>query len=763
MRDNEPASTLEALSIRIRGIVQGVGFRPFIHRLAHAHRLEGWVLNGPDGVDIHVEGPARQIQTFIDAVKPQAPPAAKISAVKTRSIPVQGYKKFEIRDSENGSRPTTRISPDLPVCKACLEELFTASDLRCRYPYINCTNCGPRYSILQTLPYDRPHTTMSSWPMCSTCQQEYDNALNRRFHAQPVACPNCGPQYYLSDGNSQLAEPSNAITESARLLRSGHIVAVKGLGGYHLACNARDAAAVQQLRLRKYRKEKPFALLARRLETIQALAKLTPSEEKLLTDTPRPIVLLPARFQLPEIAPQNHDVGVMLAYTPLHHLLFDAGAPELLVMTSANRSSEPIAYQDEDAFKRLQGIADAFLVGERPIARRIDDSVARNTPFGPTVLRRARGYAPAAVTDIPTSRPVLAVGADLKNSVTLVVDGQAFVSQHIGDLAQYSVLQAHKETVSDLLEMYSVAPEDLLVCHDQHPQFQTTLEALDMPGETAAIQHHKAHIASALAEQEAWDRQVIGFAFDGTGYGSEKTIWGGEVFTGSIRKGLRRQCHLHPARLPGGDAAMRAPVQAAAGFLEALEDLPDFTAPPFYFPKRYLHACELLRTNTRVYQTTSVGRLFDTAAALAGFTRETTYEGQAAIWLEHRARSTDAAPAYPFPGLDFRPLLQAVIRDRQANVPLPRIARAFHKGIARGVVDTALRLYDSSEIETLVLSGGVFQNQVLLQEIKNCLSNDSLRFTVWINQKVPPNDGGISLGQAALGALQHVPGDAAGV
>jgi hydrogenase maturation protein HypF len=440
-------------------------------------------------------------------------------------------------------------------------------------------------------------------------------------------------------------------------------------------------------------------------------------------------------------------------------MLFTAGAPELLVMTSANRSSEPIAYEDEDALDRLGGIADAFLVGERPIARRIDDSVARAGAFGPVILRRSRGYAPGAVTTLPAgSQPILAVGADLKNAVTLVVEGEAFVSQHIGDLDQHQCRQAFRETIHDLTAMYDIDPDRLIVAHDLHPQYACTLEALNVPCfRRYAIQHHRAHIASVLAERQAWDRRMVGVSLDGTGYGDDGAIWGGEFFVGSLAEGFRRALHLRPAALPGGDAAARFPVQSAAGFLSQLQRLPDLVSPPFCFPGRYEHARQLLEAKVRSFTTTSMGRLFDAAAALLGFTREVTFEGQAAMWLEQLARGALPTRGYPFPiesaTLDFRPLLQSVISDRAHGREPAAIARDFQQAIAEGVSAAVLGLCEAHSIDICVLSGGVFQNELLLEDLKSLFETSGVR--LWTNSLVPPNDGGISLGQAAMAAFQQ--------
>jgi hydrogenase maturation protein HypF len=746
-----------AYSIKIRGVVQGVGFRPFVYRLARAKGLTGWVLNAEEGVEIHLEGGEQPVRHFLEELKAQPPPAASIVSVKVMPAAASGFTEFEIRSSKEGQKPTVRVSPDLPVCDDCVKELLDSRDPRYHYPYINCTNCGPRYTIIRSLPYDRSNTTMAQWPLDSFCAAEYENPENRRFHAQPVACPKCGPQYSFQVADDMQRGDAEAIRKAADFLRDGKILAVKGLGGYHLVCDAKNVAAVSELRTRKYRKEKPFALMVKDISAARRLVELNSESETLMASSARPIVLAPARVELLEVAPDNDDLGVMLPYTPLHHLLFEAGAPEILVMTSANRSSEPIAYEDDEALKQLSGIAAGFLIGERPIARRVDDSVVRAGVFGPAILRRARGYAPGAVATFPSERPMLAVGADLKNTITLVVEGQAFVSQHIGDLSHYEAYRAFEETIHDLLSMYEVTPEDLLVVHDAHPQYLSTVHALELQSfEKRAVQHHRAHIASVLAERSAWDKRVIGVSFDGTGYGDDGTIWGGEMFSGSVSAGFERVGHLRPASLPGGDAAASYPLQAAAGYLHELRDAHDFTAAPFSFRARFLVAARLIHKDMRTFTTSSMGRLFDTAAALLGFTRETTFEGQAAMWLERMAHHSREVEGYEFPflnaELDFRPALEGIIRDRLRGRDLTEIARAFHRGIAAGLRQALIQLCSAHDTDTVVLSGGVFQNELLLRDLKFLLARDSLQ--IWTNHVVPANDGGISLGQAALAAFE---------
>ncbi len=744
-----------ACSIRVRGVVQGVGFRPFVFRVAKEKLLRGWVANGAEGVEILVEGEDQAVEAFIRTLRTEPPPAAQIATIEVAVTSPSGISDFTIRSSSLCKHPSARVSPDLPACDACLAELENSEDPRFGYPYINCTNCGPRYSVILDLPYDRLRTTMKSWPLDQLCSGQYNDPADRRFHAQPVACPSCGPAYLLRVGNQTITGSGESIRRAADLLRSGAVVAIKGIGGYHVACDARNESAVEALRARKFRKEKPFAVMVKDLATAHSIALIDTDAAILMQSAARPITLVPARTELQGIAPGNREIGIMLPYAPLHHLLFAAGAPEILVMTSGNRSSEPIAYEDDDAERRLSGIADAFLIGERPIARRVDDSVVRTGIYGPSILRRSRGYALSPVATLPTTRPILAVGADLKNAVTLVVDGQAFVSQHIGDLGHFQSLSAFRETVNDLLSMYRVSRDHLLVVHDAHPQYLSTQHAASFRcAERLSVQHHHAHIASVLAERGEWQQRVLGVCFDGTGYGDDGTIWGGEIFAGNLIDGFDRVAHLRPALLVGGDAAAQYPVQAAAGFLHQLDRLPDLLAAPFHFPARYGRALQLVRHNSRCFETTSVGRLFDCVAALLGFTREITFEGQAAIGLEQLGSQSSAVEPYEFSSvgneLDFRPALQQIVADRIANRGVPEISRAFHAGLAAGLTSALVRLSRERNIKTVVVSGGVFQNELLLRLLRDGLSMQNL--ALWTNRHVPANDGGISLGQAAIAA-----------
>jgi hydrogenase maturation protein HypF len=769
LRNHDQVSAMAVLSrdtriarrVRVRGVVQGVGFRPHVYRLARAHGLDGWVLNGDAGVEIHVEGAADAVAAFDSDLLSAAPPASQIAAIAIEACALDPTVcGFEIRDSISGSRPTTRVSPDLSVCEDCVSELLDPADRRYRYAYINCTNCGPRFSIVRGLPYDRARTTMADWPLCPACANEYHNPGDRRFHAQPVACAECGPSYYLVTGDGRTPREDDAIERAARMLREGAILAVKGIGGYHLVCDADNAQVVAALRQRKYRKEQAFAVMVRDEAVARETVQLSSESGALLTSAARPIVLAPAIVRLPGVAPDNADLGVMLPYAPLHHLLFMAGAPRRLVVTSGNRSSEPIVFRDEDARDRLASLADAFLVGARPIARRVEDSVVKAGPFGCVVIRRSRGLAPSVAATLPASQPILALGADLKNTVTLVVDGQAYVSPYIGDLAHADARSAFDETIRDLLSMYAVALDDLIVAHDRHPDYVSTAYAQQRDGAAVSVQHHRAHVASVLAERGEFDRRVIGIALDGTGFGDDAAIWGGEFFVGSIAEGFERVAHLRQAALVGGDAAARCPVQAAAGFLTQVDDVGDFSDAPFNFPPRYRDARAVLLGGVRVFPTTSAGRLFDTVAALAGFTRLATFEGQAAMWLEHLARaagddSIDVPCRFSGGEVDWRDTLAAIVGARRRDVPLPTIARGFHRAFARAMAQAACELAAASTVDTIVLSGGVAQNQLLMHDILDALGAHPL--TIWTNRHVPPNDGGISLGQAAIAAFTDRP------
>lgn len=771
----------QAVRIAVRGVVQGVGFRPFVARLAHKLAVRGWVRNGADGVRIHAEGPAEAIRSFLQSLPRDAPPGAVIASIEEEPAEAAGHDAFEIIPSDGAGPPTTRISPDLCVCEECARELRDPADPRFGYPYINCTHCGPRYSIILNLPYDRGATTMRDWAMCPECARGYADPGDRRFHAQPVACPRCGPEYKLladpratetqakagvsgvpgmlakADGTRH-GVPGYPMPEAVAMLRAGMIVAVKGLGGYHLACDARSPSAVAALRERKFRKEKPFALLVRTIEQARELAAVSPEHERLLTSPARPIVLARATHELPGVSPGNDDLGLMLPSTPLHLLLFDAGAPSPLVLTSANRSSEPIAYEDADAFERLAGLADAFLVGQRPIARRVEDSVVGVRRVGgvdrPFMIRRSRGYAPLPVATLETDRPILALGADLKNAIALAVRGEVFVSQHIGDLGEVETDRAFAETIDDLLRMYAVDRRELLVAHDAHPEYASTRGAPGVGGgATRAVQHHRAHIASVLAEHGLFDERVVGVALDGTGFGDDSSIWGGEFFVGSIGAGLDRVDALAPVRMPGGDGAARFPPQALAAYLHDDESVRTLTAPPFEMPRRYADAANLVRRGVRCFETTSAGRLFDAAAAVCGFVRPISFEGQAAIWLEQLARRGRETGEMDGGSLDPIALLRGLVGRRQGGLSAEDCARWFHHALGGAIAVRVLELIRAHACGPAALSGGVWQNEVLLGVVAERLEGAGVR--VLLNSVVPANDGGVCLGQAALAGVMQ--------
>lgn len=751
-----------AIRMRVRGTVQGVGFRPYVHRLATELGLDGWVLNDVHGVEVHVEGTARSVDAMVARLPCELPPAAAIDTLETGDASVEGAGRFEIRRSAEDGAPTARISPDLPVCDDCLRELADPSDLRAEYPYITCTNCGPRYSIITGLPYDRPRTTMAEWPLCDACAAEYEDPADRRFHAQPVACPECGPTYRLLDGDgvdAGIASGPPAIREAARRLADGEILAIKGIGGYHLACDARRADAVERLRERKFRKEKPFAVMVPSVEDADAVVELGPVHRELLTGPARPIVLAPARVELDGVAPGMADLGLMLPYAPVHVMLFAAGAPQVLVLTSANRSSEPIAYEDDDAITRLAGIADGFLVGDRPIHRRVDDSVATVRNGRPFVVRRSRGLAPAPVATLATRRPILAVGADLKNAVALAVNGDVVLSPHVGDLGDLAADRAFRETIDDLLEMHRVDRRELVVAHDLHPEYVSTRAALELEAAAhVSVQHHEAHIASVLLETGELDVPVVGLALDGTGWGRDGTIQGGEILVGSVARGFRRFGSLAPVSMPGGDAAARHPVQAAAAYLEIDPEI--LAEAPFGFPARFTRARAMVERGLRCTGTTSAGRLFDAASAVCGFTREASYEGQAAIELEQIARGAgdvdrigrDPATAGVRAAsrlLDGRLTLAAMVASRRAGVSAASVALAFHAGLAEGLASSARAAAISSGATRVVLSGGVWQNALLLEAFTRVVGHG---LDVRVPERIPVNDGGIAAGQIAIAA-----------
>ncbi len=729
--------------VRVEGVVQGVGFRPHVYRLALELGLAGWVLNDEHGVLLEVEGADAAVEAFLRRLPEEAPPLAVVERVGADSLPLAGETGFRIVESERRGEADALVSPDTTTCDDCLRELFDPADRRFRYPFLNCTNCGPRFTIVRGVPYDRRLTTMAGFRMCPACQAEYDDPADRRFHAQPNACPECGPRLRLLDRDGRAAggEPLSAAVAA---LAEGRIVAVKGLGGYHLAGDARDEQAVAALRSRKQREDKPFALMA---SDARQLIELSPADEALLNARERPIVIArrrPDSGVARSVAPRSPDLGVMLPYSPLHHLLLaDFGGP--LVMTSANVSDEPIAYEDEDALTRLRGIADLFLAHDRPVHMRTDDSVVRSTATGPLLMRRSRGYVPGSLP-LPraAARPLLACGAELKSTFCLAKGERAWVGHHIGDLQNWETLRSFRSGIEHFERVFAVAPE--LVAHDLHPDYLSTRHAQELEGvELVGVQHHHAHLAACLAEHGETG-PALGAIFDGTGYGPDGTVWGGELLKGDLR-GYERVGLLHPVRLPGGDRAAKEPWRMACAWLGG-----DSEPLPGVDPQRWHEVAELVRTGVASPLTTSMGRLFDAVSALCGIRLTAHYEGQAAVELEGVADRGERG-AYPLPllgdepvVLDARETVLAVRAELEHGVTPALVSARFHNGLAEATAAACGR----HEMETVVLSGGVFQNRLLLERTSELLERAGRR--VLVPRLLPPNDGGISYGQAAVAA-----------
>jgi hydrogenase maturation protein HypF len=742
--------------IRVTGIVQGVGFRPFVYSLAQRMRLAGHVGNDVAGVFIEVEGIGPRIDEFLAALTAQAPPLARIESIAVTDRPPTGGSGFRIATSDLAGVRTTLISADSATCADCLREMADPADRRYRYPFINCTNCGPRFTIVRDVPYDRPYTTMAGFAMCARCAAEYHDPADRRFHAQPVCCPDCGPRLRLIDPDGRVPG-TDPIKATAAHLAAGKVVAIKGLGGFHLAVVASLAKAAATLRSRKHREDKPFALMAADVAAARALGQVTPTEEALLTDRARPIVLLdrhPDAAVAEAVAPGNRQLGVMLPYTPVHTMLLEAlGEP--IVLTSGNASDEPIAFHNADARSRLTGIADAWLTHDRGIHMRADDSVVRTFRGAPIPLRRSRGYAPEPIRlSTPVRRHILGCGAELKNTFCVAKDDHAFVSQHIGDLENYPTMRSYVEGIEHYCRLFDVRPT--VVAHDLHPEYLSTKYALDLAGvEPIGVQHHHAHIASCLADN-GFSEPVIGVAFDGTGFGPDGTIWGGEFLVADL-SGYRRRGHLAAVPLPGGAAAIRRPWRMAAAYLDvAYCGAPPANVAVLARNDTWPHVVAMARAGMNSPLTSSAGRLFDAVAALLGVRDTITYEGQAAIELEQHADPTERG-TYPLSidhgetlVLQGADLVRAVVDDLAAGVPAAIIAARVHNGLADSIVRACELIRDETALITVALSGGVFQNQLLLA--RTCDGLAQRAFTVLTHRQVPPNDGGISLGQVAVAA-----------
>jgi len=763
------APSQERREISVRGIVQGVGFRPFIYSLARRHGLAGLVRNDAEGVHIEAQGAPEELDRFLLGITQEAPSLAVVEAIAWRPLAVLEERAFRIEESRDGARRRALVSPDVAACGECLAEIFDPSDRRYRYPFTNCTNCGPRFTITRSVPYDRAMTTMSGFEMCPRCRGEHDDPSDRRFHAQPNACPVCGPQVRLLDrfGHELRSKPEDPILRAARMLRGRAILAIKGLGGYHLACDPFDERAVRTLRGRKVRQDKPFALMARDPEQVRELCKVNPEEESLLTSPARPIVLLERLDSCEvaeEVAPRQNTLGVMLAYTPLHHLLLgDAGIP--LVMTSGNNSDEPIAYRDEEALEQLGEIADYFLVHDRPIHMRCDDSVVRVVDGNIYQIRRSRGYAPAPLGVAEGfGRHTVACGGELKNTFCVAKERYVFISHHIGDLENYETLRSFREGVDHYCRLFDVQPE--LVAYDLHPEYLSTKYALELEESglpAVGVQHHHAHTASCLADNERPDAErVIGVALDGTGYGTDGAVWGGEFLEGSVAEGFARRAHLEYAPMPGGAAAIRQPWRMALAYLIALHGEEETSKLPLAMVRQTGErnvrlVARLVEHGLNTPPTSSAGRLFDAVAALAGVpgTLRTTYEGQAAIELELAAHGP-VNGGYPFRlrpegdgwVVETRGIIGAVVDDLLAGREIREISSRFHRTMAEVVAAGCEEIRDAGGVSSVALSGGTFQNLLLMEQVVELLAGKG--FAVYRHRRVPTNDGGISLGQAVL-------------
>jgi hydrogenase maturation protein HypF len=746
--------------VTVRGAVQGVGFRPHVFRLATELRLKGWVLNSSQGVFIEVEGAADMLRQFLLRLEKEKPSRAVIQSLEYSFLDAVGFDDLEIRESEEGGPKTVLILPDIATCADCLRDILSPANRRYRYPFTNCTNCGPRFSIIEAVPYDRPNTSMKKFVMCRECEREYRDPHDRRFHAQPNACPRCGPQLELRNAsNTVLARGDDALCQTAELIRDGKICALKGIGGFQLIVNARDEAAVARLRLRKRREEKPFAVMYPSVEAVREACVVSQLEERLLLSPESPIVVL-RRLEreslstlCASIAPRNPNLGVMLPYTPLHHLLLrELGFP--VVASSGNLSDEPICTSEEEAFDRLSDIADVFLVHNRPIVRHVDDSIVRVVGDRELVLRRARGYAPLPVNLRGPLPCVLAVGAHIKNSVALSVGNNVFISQHIGDLETGQAWAAFRKVAADLPRIFDVSPER--VACDMHPDYLSTKYATQLGRPIQKVQHHWAHALACMAENEL-EAPVLAVAWDGTGYGLDGTIWGGE-FLRVTSAGFERVAHLRPFRVPGGDAAIKQPRRSALGLLHAvwgsggaqcsrLAPVRDFEEHEFALMK------QMLSKGVNAPLTSSAGRLFDGVASLIGLRHHATFEGQAAMELEF-AVDPAIKGAYPFQMqgsdlfiADWGPVIEAIVDEIEAGYSAGVIAAKFHNTLAEMIVAVARRI----EQQHIVLTGGCFQNCELTERCVERLIEAGFR-PYW-HQRVPPNDGGIALGQIVAVSL----------
>ncbi len=744
------------LKVIIHGVVQGVGFRPFIYRLASEYNFKGWVMNSSEGVFMEIEGEKEKLNEFLLRIEKEKPPRSYIQSLEYSFLDLVGYNKFEIRDSDKSGRKTTLILPDIATCNECLSDIFSPNNRRYLYPFTNCTNCGPRFSIIESLPYDRPNTTMKNFVMCKDCQNEYENPEDRRFHAQPNACPQCGPHLELWDKNGNVIKKyHDAIVKSVEAIKNGKIVAIKGLGGFHLMVDARNDEAIKRLRLLKNREEKPFALMYPNVTLIKEHCYVSPLEERLLSSPEAPIVLLKHQnFNTQHsiskhVAPNNPYLGIMLPYTPLHHILMkELQFP--VIATSGNISDEPICIDEYEALKRLHNIGDLFLIHNRPIVRHIDDSIARIVEDKEMIIRRARGYAPLPISLKKELPSVLAVGGHLKNTIAVSKGNNIFISQHIGDLETELSYNAFQRVIKSLCNVYEINPE-AVIC-DLHPNYFSTQFAKGYGLPITYVQHHYAHILSCVAENEI-ELPCLGISWDGTGYGLDATIWGGE-FLFINHRSFSRVSHFKQFHLPGGDKAIREPRRVAFAILfeifgDNIFEMKDLETIKSFTQKELDTLKTMLKKNINSPLTSSAGRLFDAVSSIIGIRQITKYEGQAAMELEFSIDNIKTEEIYPFKIyqkgniyiIDWSPMILNIIEDKKRNMLVGEISAKFHNTLSEIIVDIVKRINQ----ERVVLSGGCFQNKYLTEKTIDKLKNKN--FKVYWHQRIPPNDGGIALGQ----------------
>lgn len=760
---------IKRVRIEIKGVVQGVGFRPFVYRSAVKRDLKGFVMNTSRGVEIEVEGKDEVIKKFVDAVKTESPPQSRITSLKTKNLKINGELEFKIIPSNRQKERSVLITPDIGICAECRQELFDPKDRRYLYPFINCTNCGPRYTIINDIPYDRPKTTMAEFTMCTQCRSEYEDPLNRRFHAQPNACSICGPHIWLSDSSGKEIAKKDVTVKAVSLLKQGKILAVKGLGGFHLACDAKNNKAVERLRKRKGREEKPFAVMVDNPDTVQKMAKLDRQESELIKSPEKPIVLLrkSKKYDLsPQVAPRNKYIGVMLPYTPLHYLLF-ANSLDVLIMTSGNISDEPIAKSNNEALGKLQGIADYFLLHNRKIQTRADDSVTRFINRIPRPIRRSRGYVPFPIFLRTPSPSVLAVGAELKSCFCLTRDDQAFLSQHIGDLENSETLSFFTETIEHMQHILQIKPEAII--HDLHPDYLSTKWAMTTKGlPQIAVQHHHAHVAACLADNGR-DDKVIGLIMDGVGYGADGNIWGGEVFIADPAD-YKRVGHFDYRPMPGGTSAIKEPWRMAVSYLYHFFDgnskkcLNHLRNVPFrkeIEKEKIITVMNMIEKSINTPLTSSLGRLFDAVAALIGIRAFAKYEAQAAMELEMQIEKESMPPddqnSYTFDIQEREneflispdKVMYHVLADKISGLSNSTISWKFHAGLVRLFVKVSKKVRNKTQLNGVVLSGGCFLNRFLLENLIKGLEKED--FEVLTHTQVPCNDGCIALGQAVTG------------